>query len=34
MKNPKYQLKAEQDLTVFRFISQGTRGDIQKYKFL
>ena len=30
MKNPKYQLKAEQDLTVFRFISQGTRGDIQK----
>ncbi len=30
MKNPKYQLKAEQDLIVFRFISQGMQGDIQK----
>ena len=30
MKNPKYQLKAEQNLTVFRFVSQGTKGDVQK----
>ena len=30
MKNPKYQLKAEQDLTVFNFISEGPKGRIPK----
>jgi len=30
MKLDKYQLKAEQDLTVFEFISEGTKGRIPK----
>ena len=30
MNNPKYQLKAEQDLTVFNFISEGPKGKIPK----
>ena len=30
MNNPKYQLKAAQDLTVFNFISEGPKGSIQK----
>jgi hypothetical protein len=30
MKNPKYQLNAEQELTVFNFISNGPKGRIPK----
>ena len=30
MKQPKYILKAEQDLTVFEFISEGPKGKISK----
>lgn len=30
MKQPKYTLKAEQDLTVFEFISEGPKGRISK----
>ena len=30
MTNPKYQLNAEQDLTVFNFISEGPKGRIAK----
>jgi len=30
MKLPKYPLKAEQDLTIFEFISKGTKGRITK----
>jgi hypothetical protein len=30
MKQPKYSLKAEQDLTVFEFISEGPKGKIPK----
>lgn len=30
MNNPKYQLNAEQDLTVFNFISEGPKGRILK----
>jgi hypothetical protein len=30
MKNPKYQLKGENDLTVFNFISEGPKGRIPK----
>ena len=30
MNNPKYQLNAEQDLTVFNFTSEGPKGRISK----
>jgi hypothetical protein len=30
MKQPKYQLKAEKDLTIFEFVSEGTKGRIPK----
>ncbi|OFX45768.1 MAG: hypothetical protein A2046_07310 [Bacteroidetes bacterium GWA2_30_7] len=30
MKQPKYQLKAEQDLAIFEFISEGPKGKIPK----
>ncbi|MFY8187393.1 MAG: DUF6934 family protein [Flavobacterium sp.] len=30
MSNPKYQLNAEEDLTVFNFISEGPKGKITK----
>lgn len=30
MKRPKYTLKAEQDLTVFEFVSEGSKGRIPK----
>lgn len=30
MKQPKYHLKAEKELTIFEFISEGPKGDIPK----
>ena len=30
MKQPKYHLKAEKELTIFEFISEGPKGDVPK----
>ena len=36
MKLPRYELKAEKSLTIFEFVSEGSKGNIEKIikKFL